>query len=58
MAVGIPTINPNKITQPRSAFKISATATGPGVGGMNACVTANPANKGNPYNSNDFLVLR
>lgn len=46
MAVGIPIINPNKITHPKSAFKISATATGPGVGGINACVIANPARSG------------
>ena len=35
-AVGIPTINPIKITHPNSAPIISATAIGPGVGGIKA----------------------
>ena len=42
MAVGKPTIAPIKITQPKSAPIISATAIGPGVGGIKACVTAKP----------------
>ncbi len=48
MAVGIPAMKPNKITHPKSAFRISATATGPGVGGIKAWVMANPANNGIP----------
>ena len=39
-------IKPKTITHPKFAFRISATAMGPGVGGINACVTANPASKG------------
>ena len=58
IAVGTPTINPTKITQPKSAFKISATATGPGVGGINACVIASPARSGIAYNNKDFFVFR
>ena len=46
MAVGMPAIKPNKITHPKSAFNISATATGPGVGGIKLWVTLKPANKG------------
>ena len=57
-AVGNPTTNPNAITHPRLADKISATATGPGVGGIKAWVMAKPANKGRPYNKIDFPVLR
>ena len=57
-AVGIPTINPTKITQPKSAFKISATATGPGVGGIKACVIASPASNGMAYKSKDLFVFR
>ncbi len=45
---GIPAIIPNRITQPKSTPSIFATVIGPGVGGTNACVTANPANKGIP----------
>jgi len=45
---GIPAIKPNKITQPRSAPIKSATAMGPGVGGIKLCVTAKPANSGIP----------
>jgi hypothetical protein len=48
ITAGIPTIKPNKITQPKSAFKILATATGPIAGGINACVIAKPANRGIP----------
>ena len=58
IAVGIPTINPTRITHPRSAFRISATATGPGVGGIKACVIANPASSGIAYKSMDFFVFR
>ena len=57
-AVGTPTINPTKITQPKSAFKMSATATGPGVGGIKACVIASQASNGIAYKSKDFFVLR
>ena len=53
----MPTINPKRITQPKSAFKISATATGPGVGGINEWVIAKPANNGMAYNNKDFLVF-
>ena len=35
---------------------MSATAIGPGVGGINECVTARPAKSGKAYISNDFLV--
>ena len=45
---GTPAIRPNRITQPRSAPKSSATAMGPGVGGMKAWAVARPASKGNP----------
>jgi len=48
ITAGIPTIKPNKIIQPKSAFKILATATGPKVGEKNACVIAKPANRGIP----------
>ena len=47
-AVGSPTINPKAITHPSLADNISATATGPGVGGIKAWVIARPANKGKP----------
>ena len=56
IAQGIPTIAPNKITYPKGAFKILETATGPGVGGINEWVTANPANSGMANNRVDFLV--
>ncbi len=48
IAAGIPAIIPYRITFPRSAPTSAATATGPGVGGTNACVTARPANNGIP----------
>ena len=51
IAVGTAVIKPNNITQPKSAFNISATATGPGVGGIKECVIAKPANKGIAYNN-------
>jgi hypothetical protein len=43
---GIPVNAPNKITQPKSALINSATAIGPGVGGIKLWVIANPANNG------------
>lgn len=46
IVIGTPIIAPTKITHPKSAPSMSATATGPGVGGMNVCVTASPANNG------------
>ncbi len=48
IAVGIPNKKPNRITQPNCTSIISATATGPGVGGIKLCVTANPARRGMP----------
>src|SRR5690554_6601500 len=46
IAVGKPRIIPNRITHPSCALIMSATATGPGVGGMKLCVTASPARSG------------
>ena len=48
MAVGIPSTKPKKMTQPSCASRMSATAMGPGVGGMKLCVTARPASSGIP----------
>ena len=46
IAEGSPIIIPKNMTHPKSAPRIPATAIGPGVGGINACVTAKPANNG------------
>ena len=56
--MGKPTTIPNKITHPKEAPKISATATGPGVGGTKAWVMASPAKRGRAYSKSDFPVLR
>ena len=55
IAVGNPITAPRIITQPKSAPKILATATGPGVGGIKVCVTASPASNGIPKCKTDFL---
>ena len=47
-AVGKPIMAPKRITQPSCTLIISATATGPGVGGIKLCVAAKPASKGIP----------
>src|SRR5690606_28670449 len=52
-AVGKPTIKPNPIIQPIGTSKVGATATGPGVGGINEWPTAIPANKGMAKCNND-----
>ena len=57
MAAGTPASIPKMITQPRSAPSISATAIGPGVGGIKAWVIARPAKSGSAYNKRDFLVV-
>jgi hypothetical protein len=48
MAAGMPAMTPNRITHAWSHLRISATAAGPGVGGIIEWDTPSPASSGTP----------